>query len=266
VTRTLLPAASLARREVVRFLRQRNRVVSALLQPALFWALFGAGFSRAFAAAPGGDAAAPQDFLRFLFPGTVVLVVLFTAIFATFSVLEDRAAGFLQSVLAAPVSRTGIVLGKVAGGTAIALVHGALFLLLALAPGVDVPLSLPTALAALGALALVGVALGSLGLAVAWPMESVQGFHAVMMLFLLPMWLLSGAFFSFEGSAPWLGAVMHANPLSYGVALVRHALDPDGAARSGGPGPAASLAVAAGFAAVTFLAALFVVGRRGRRD
>lgn len=268
MTRTLLPAASLAQREVVRFLRQRNRVVSALLQPALFWALFGAGFSRAMRA--GADAAGTADggldFLRYLFPGSVVLVVLFTAIFSTFSIIEDRNAGFLQSVLAAPVSRPGIVLGKVFGGSALALLQGALFLLLAFAPGVDVPLTLGSALAALAALTLVAFALTSLGVALAWPMESVQGFHAVMMLFLLPMWLLSGAFFPFDGSAPWLAAVMRGNPLSYGVALVRHAMDPGGAAADGGPDAGTSLVVTTVFAAAAFLVAHVVVSRRGRKD
>ena len=269
MTRTLLPAVSLAQREVVRFLRQRNRVVSALLQPALFWALFGAGFSGAMRV--GADVAESaegggQEFLRYLFPGSVVLVVLFTAIFSTFSIIEDRNAGILQSVLAAPVSRSGIVLGKVFGGSALALVQGTLFLLLALAPGVDVPLTPGSALAALAALALVAFALTSLGVALAWPMESVQGFHAVMMLFLLPMWLLSGAFFPFDGSAAWLATVMRGNPLSYGVALVRHALDPEGAAAAGGPGAGISILVTSVFAAAAFLVALLVVGRRGRTD
>ena len=268
MTRTLLPAASLARREVVRFLRQRNRVVSALLQPALFWALFGAGFAHAvrIGGVEAEAAGTGQDFLRYLFPGSVVLVVLFTAIFSTFSILEDRDAGFLQSVLAAPVSRAGIVLGKVLGGTAIALFQGALFLLLAFAPGVDVPVTAGAALEALGALALVAIALTSVGVSLAWPMESVQGFHAVMMLFLLPMWLLSGAFFPFEGSATWLSAAMRANPLSYGVSLVRHALDPEGAATAGGPGSGASLAVSVLFAGAAFTLALLIVSRKGKRS
>lgn len=256
--RTVLPAASLARREIVRFLRQRNRVASALVQPALFWALFGAGFAGSFRAADG------QGFERHLFPGAVVLVVLFTAIFSTFSIIEDRNAGFLQSVLAAPVTRSGIVLGKVLGGSALALFQGGIFL--ALAPVAGVPLTASGVLLALGALALAAFALTSLGVAVAWPMESVQGFHAVMMLFLLPMWLLSGAFFPIAGSASWLGAVMRLNPLSYGVALVRHAIDPAGAASGGSPAAGVALAVTAAFAAAAFAAALAMVCRRGRKD
>jgi ABC-2 type transport system permease protein len=255
----LLPAWTLARREVVRFLRQRNRVVLALLQPALFWVLFGAGFHEGFRI--GGDEA---SYLRYSFPGTVVLVVLFTAIFSTFSIIEDRNAGFLQSVLAAPVARSGIVLGKVGGGAAIAAFQGLLFLVLA--PAAGVPLTAATALAAAASLLLVAAALTALGVALAWPMDSVQGFHAAMMLVLMPMWLLSGAFFPLAGAAGWLEVVMRANPLSYGVALLHHALETGEAAPAGLPGPWTALAVTAAFAGATFVAALVLVARRGRKD
>jgi ABC-2 type transport system permease protein len=260
--RTLLPAWSLCRREIVRFLRQRNRVVGALLQPAVFWALFGAGFHRGMQLE--GGAAEGGGYLRYTYPGAVVLVVLFTAIFSTFSIIEDRDAGFLQSVLAAPVTRAGIVLGKVGGGSAIALVQGLLFL--ALAPVAGIPLDVVSIAAAAGALLLVACALTALGVALAWSMDSVQGFHAVMMLFLMPLWLLSGAFFPFTGAAGWLAAVMRANPLSYGVALLHHALGTGEAARAGLPGPTASLVVSALFAAGTFALASVVVARRGRRS
>ena len=259
-TRTLLPAWTLCRREVVRFLRQRNRVFGALAQPALFWALFGAGFHRGFQMGAEAD----SSYLRYMFPGTVVLVVLFTAIFSTFSIIEDRNAGFLQAVLAAPVTRSGIVLGKVGGGAAIAVFQGLLFLALAPIAGID--LTVMGVAASAAALLLVAASLTALGVALAWPMESVQGFHAVMMLFLMPMWLLSGAFFTFTGAAGWLAAVMRANPLSYGVALLHHTLGTGEAARAGLPGPMTSLGVTAGFAVLTFLAALALVGRRGRKD
>jgi ABC-2 type transport system permease protein len=260
MNRTLLPALSLARREFVRFLRQRNRVVSALLQPALFLVLFGAGFRGSFRmdAVPGG--AAPGDFTSFLFVGTVVLVVLFTAIFSSFSIIEDRDAGFLQSVLAAPVTRSGIVLGKVFGGGSIALVQGLLFL--CLAPLAGVALTAAGFAAAAGALALTAFGLSALGVAFAWPMRSTAGFHAVMMLVLMPMWLLSGAFFPLAGAPGWLGWTMRLNPMTYGVALVRHAVGDGAAASAGTPGPGLALAVTAGFAVLTFAAALGMVSRR----
>src|SRR5215217_5418622 len=122
-----LPALSLARRELVRFLRQRHRVIGALATPIVFWLLIGGGMGRSFKVEglPGG-----ADYLRFFFPGTIVMILLFTAIFSTISVIEDRREGFLQSVLVAPVPRMAIVLGKVLGGTALAFGQGLVFLLL----------------------------------------------------------------------------------------------------------------------------------------
>ncbi len=256
-TRTVLPALTLWRREMVRFLRQRNRVVAAVAQPAMFWVLFGAGFSGAFRAGGGRG-----DFLAYLFPGTAVLIVLFTAIFSTISIIEDRQAGFLQAVLVAPVSRGGIVLGKVAGGASLALLQAAVFLCAAPLAGVSV--TFPGIVVAFGVLALVAFALTALGVVVAWPMNSVQGFHAVMMLVLMPMWLLSGSFIPLAGAPAWLGRVMAANPLTYGVALFRRTLE--GGATPELPSAGLSLGVTLAFAAATFGAAMALVGRRTRGD
>ena len=117
------PGPSSARsrqRELVRFFRQRNRVFGALGQPIIFWLLFGAGLQRE---------QPTLDYAHF-FPGTLVMILLFTAIFATISIIEDRREGFLQGVLVAPVPRWSMVLGKVLGGAAIAMLQGLVFLLL----------------------------------------------------------------------------------------------------------------------------------------
>jgi ABC-2 type transport system permease protein len=265
VTRTLLPAATLWQREMVRFLRQRNRVVASIVQPAVFWALFGAGFSGTFHP-PGAQGPEPAStaFLQFLFAGSIVLIVLFTAIFSTFSIIEDRQAGFLQSVLVAPVSRSGIVLGKVAGGSTLAMLQAAVFL--CLAPLAGIPLTIGAVLAVCGALLAVAVGLTALGICFAWPMNSVSGFHAVMMMVLLPMWLLSGAFFPVTGGPAWLGWLMRANPLTYGVALVRHALGDAAGVAAGLPSAGVSLGVTLAFAALAFIVALYLVGRRTQGD
>src|SRR6266516_1436781 len=110
----MLPALSLAKLELVRFLRQRHRIIGALATPIVFWLLIGGGMGHSFrTAGPGGG-----SYLQYFFPGTVVMILLFTAIFSTISIIEDRREGFLQSVLVAPVPRMAIVLGKVLGGTA----------------------------------------------------------------------------------------------------------------------------------------------------
>lgn len=270
-TATWLPLATLWRREVVRFLREPSRVASAAATPLLFWLLLGSGFSGAFrlpgGAGAGGEAGGSVDFLTYFYPGTVVLVLLFAAIFSTISLIEDRREGFLQGVLAAPVTRLGVAGGKVAGGATLAWVQGAAFL--ALAPVAGVPLTLRSAVAAAGVLALLAVQLAAVGFVCAWRVSSVQGFHAVMNLLLIPLWLLSGAFFPPSSAPPWLAAVMHANPLTYGLAAFSGTLfadAADGAAvmstAAGLPATGPSLAVTAVLTAAAFALAWATAGKR----
>lgn len=255
-----LPATTLWQREVVRFVRQRSRVVGALGTPIVFWMVVGSGLRNSFqlrGAAGGG-----MDYMQYAFAGTLVMIVLFTAIFSMISVIEDRSEGFLQAVVAAPVRRGAIVLGKVLGSTTLAVGQSLLFLLLA--PLSGVPLSATSAIALLGVLIVVGLGLSALGFLIAWPMESTQGFHAIMNLFLLPMWLLSGALFPSSGASVWIQWIMAANPLTYGVASVRHALyHGNTAAVADLPSLGVSLGVTAGFAAVMIVLASKAVGRRG---
>jgi ABC-2 type transport system permease protein len=215
----LLPAISLAKRELVRFLRQRHRVVGALATPIVFWLLIGGGMGRSFQGKdlPGGD-----DYLRFFFPGTVLMILLFTAIFSTISIIEDRREGFLQSVLVAPVPRMAIVLGKVLGGTALAFGQGLIFL--AFAPFLGIHPSPAGWAAAIAMMLIVSFALTALGFCIAWRMSSTQGFHAIMNLFLMPMWFLSGALFPSAGAWNALRWVMMLNPLTYGLAGLRRAM------------------------------------------
>jgi ABC-2 type transport system permease protein len=241
----VLAVASLWHREVIRFLRQRSRVTGAIIQPLLFWLLLGGGLGPSFR--PPGVVGG-SGYLAYLYPGILVLVLLFTAIFATIAIVEDRRSGFLQGVLVAPVSRTAIVVGQSLGSTTLAVGQGALFL--ALAPLVGVPLRVAGVLGALAAMTAVAFALTNLGLIIAWRMESTQGFHAIMNLILLPIWLLSGAFFPSEGVPAPLAAVMHLNPLTYGLAVIRRCLA-SGGGPAGLPALGPAVAVTLGFAAAT---------------
>src|SRR5205085_9228694 len=123
------------RREVVRFLRQRSRIVGALGTPVVFWLLLGFGVGNSFT--PGGQKIAMR-YQEYFFPGTVVLILLFTAIFSTISIIEDRKEGFLQAVLVAPVPRSAFVLGKLLGGTSLAFGQAVLFMLLSPLVGISV--------------------------------------------------------------------------------------------------------------------------------
>ncbi len=209
--RPWLAVGSLCWRELVRFFRQRNRVFGALGQPIIFWLLFSEGLR-------------PRDLdYGHFFPGTLVMILLFTAIFATISIIEDRREGFLQMVLVAPISRWAMVLGKVLGGTLIAVIQGMIFLLLGWLT-LGLRLDLATLLQVLSMMFVLSLALTSLGFLIAWRMDSTQGFHAIMSVFLFPMWLLSGAFFpaSESGVMHW---VVRCNPLTYGVSGLRLLLD-----------------------------------------
>lgn len=251
MTGFLLPVMTLWQREVVRFVRQRSRLGSALSTPLVFWLLLGGGFSASFRP-PGSPAG--TGYLEYLYPGMIILVILFTAIFATISVIEDRKVGFLQGVLVAPVSRTSIVLGQALGGTTLALFQGVLFLLLA--PLAGVHLTVTSVLAGIVVMVLVSFALTSLGLIIAWRMQSIQGFHAIMNLILMPIWFLSGAFFPASGLPSWLAWLMWLNPLTYGMAALRSSLYMGNPATVGSlPHLAPSLVVTAAFAVGTFVVA-----------
>jgi ABC-2 type transport system permease protein len=256
VIRSIGPALALASREMKRFFRERTRVVGALLQPLLFWAFFGAGLNGSFRP-PGADS---PGYAAYLFPGIVVLILLFTAIFSTISVIEDRREGFLQGVLAAPVPRAAIVLGKVFGGTLLAVAQAAVVLLFGPLVGIW-----PGALAfglTLASLVGLGFGLTSLSFVVAWRLRSTQGFHAIMTVFLMPLWLLSGAFFPATRVPAWLRLLMRLDPLTYGVALLRHLMGPGaGGADPGLPSPAAALGWSLLFVAAAFAAAIGVVAR-----
>ena len=207
---------TLAWREIVRFFRQRNRVIGAVATPLVFWLMLGLGRDRALVV--GGDETTDGlGYLAYFFSGVVVLMVLFTAIFTTISVIEDRKEGFLQAVLVSPAPRWAIVLGKALGGTAIAVAQGALMMALGLAL-FDFPGVLPV-LGALGVLTLIALGLTGLGLCIAWPMDSTAGFHAVMNLLLMPMWMLCGAVFPVATAVGAIKVVMYLNPLTYGQAL-----------------------------------------------
>ncbi|MCK8497477.1 ABC transporter permease [Myxococcus fulvus] len=205
-------------RDVVRFFRQPSRVVGALAQPILFWFVIGSGFAGSFRV----EGARGLGYQQFFFPGVVTMVLLFSAIFATITVIEDRREGFLQAVLAGPGSRLAVVLGKALGSSAIALMQASLFLLLAPLAGVSaatLDLPLLVAVMVLSALALTGM-----GMSLAWWVRSSAGYHAVMSIVMLPMWVLSGAMFPLKGADTWLSWVMVLNPMRFSVEGVRRAL------------------------------------------
>lgn len=255
-THLWLPACALWRREIVRFLRQKNRIVGALATPLVFWFLIGSGAGPALRL-PGLPA--EMTYLGYLFPGTVVLILLFTAIFSTISVIEDRREGFLQGVLVAPVAPEAIVLGKFLGGMTLAA--GQALLVCLAAPLAGLPLDAAVLARLIPALLVVGFALVGLGFFVAWPLNSTQGFHAIMNVFLMPLWMLSGALFPVTAEG-WVRHAAAVNPVAYGTAAVRRAFYGDSVPLGVVPSYSEAMLVSGCFAAVMFLLAVWMVRRR----
>ena len=253
----MLPAFTLWWREIVRFYRQRTRVVGVIASPLLFWLVIGSGFGTSFRA---GNAPGQQHYLDYFYPGALIMIVLFTSIFAMMSLIEDRKEGFLLSVMVAPVPRSAIVLGKVLGGTTLSTIQGLIFL--AFAPFVGVHMGLIDFLLVVFVVFLVSFALTSLGFAIAWPMDSTQAFHAIINLFLIPLWLLSGALFPLSGASGWLRLLMRLNPLTYGVEALRVLLYPESPTVLPLPASVAALAL---FTIFMFGLCFFRVNRRTTR-
>jgi ABC-2 type transport system permease protein len=259
---TWLAIGTLWWRELQHFYRHRSRVVGALGTPAVFWLLIGSGIGSSFRPT---DASAGMNYLEYFFPGTVVLILLFTSIFTMMSVIEDRHEGFLRSVLVAPLPRAALVLGKTLGGAVLAFLQGLIFM--AFAPVVGIGLGPAKVLYLAGAMFLVAFALAALGFVLAWRLDSVQGFHGVATLVLVPMWLLSGALFPASGASFWVRCVMKINPLTYSDALLRRLfyLGLPGM-HTEGPSLQWALVVTVLFAGVATLAAFWVARKPTEGD
>ena len=253
----LSTVAALTGREILKFVRDRSRLLGVLIQPLAFWLLLGLGFQSSFQM-PASPAQG-VGYIEFLFPGIIALVILFTAIFSTISIVEERTSGFLQAVLVAPTPRTALVAGNALGGTLLATGQALLFLFALPAIGI-VPDVLGVLLIVTLCL-LTGLAFTALGFAIAWRMDTTRGFHAVMNLFLLPLWFLSGAMFPAEGAAPILRWLVWANPVSYAVSGIRSGMYGLADAPATLASPAVCIAVSAAFAGLMMGVAVWTVKR-----
>ena len=204
----------IAYRELVRFLQDRPRMFSSFSMPIIFLLIFGAGFGRLI-----GQMMPGVDYLQFMYPGILAMTVLMTSIMSGISIVWDREFGFLKEVLVSPLSRSGVLIGKAVGAATIAIIQGAIMLVLA--PIVNVPINLGTVLALLPLLLILSLSLSGLGLLIGARMRSQQGFQIVMQLVIFPMMFLSGIFFPVSGVAAWLAVLSKLNPVTYGIDAIR---------------------------------------------
>ncbi len=202
-------------RDVLRFVRDRTRVATSLAQPLLFLFVFGSGLAPVMSGLGGGN----LNFIQFMFPGILGMTVLFTAIFSAVSIVWDREFGFLKEVTVAPVSRTAVALGKVAGGSTVAMFQALIVLILA--PFVGVTLSLSQIVVLIGLMLLLAAVMTSFGIVVAARQQTMEGFQMIMQFLLMPMFFLSGALFPLRGVPLWMSLLAKVDPVTYGVDPLR---------------------------------------------
>lgn len=251
----LQAAIGLAKRELIRQTRQPSRIVASVLTPMLIWIFIVGGFSSAM-----GQENSDQNLQAYMIPGIASLTVMFASIFASISLIQDRQDGVLRAALISPAPRWSIVAGKVGAGALVAMIQG-LIVLIAL-PFVGIELSAIGVLGACAGLALISIALISLGLALAWIVDSSQGFHGIMNAVLMPMWLTSGAVFPINDAAGWLRVIAMLNPLSWAHASIRTSLGMNGIQNA----PQGLDWIITGvFAFICMLLATIVMGRATKR-
>jgi len=222
-------AAVVWQREMIRFVKDRSRILSSLAQPLLFLFVLGSGLGSLLGGGSGTVA-----FTTFLFPGVMAISVLFTAAFAGISIVWDREFGFLREMLVAPVSTASILLGKALGGATVATLQ--CLVLLALAGLVGVPYDPLMLLTMIGLIFLMGFMITALGLVLAARVRQIQSAMPLVQLVITPLMFLSGALFPLSGLPTWLAVLTHINPMTYAVEPLRSVvfdhLDVDAATRA----------------------------------
>jgi len=212
-------------RDILRFWRDRTRLLATFAQPLLYLLIFGTGLSSALSGAGGfGGAGAPPGFsyTQFIFPGIMGMSVLFSSMFAAVSIVWDREFGFLKEVLVAPIDRSAVAIGKALGGATQAMAQG--LILLVLAPFVGVKLTIASVLIIIPLVFVLAFALSAMGVAIASRMRSMQGFQMVMNFLVMPMFFLSGALFPLSGLPAWMTFLTRIDPAAYGIDPLRRVL------------------------------------------
>ncbi len=206
-------------RDIIRYRRDKYRLISSLAQPALFLFVFGNGLARGLAIDIQRTGGGSESYVSFIFPGIIGMTLLFTSVFTAVSIVWDREFGFLKEVMVAPISRWSIAVGKALGGSTVALIQGVIVLLLA--PFLGLQLSFLTLFALIPLMYLISISLTSMGIVIAVKMETMEGFQMVLNFLVMPIFVLSGAMFPLSNLPGWLHFLTRINPLSYGVDALR---------------------------------------------
>lgn len=205
---------ALIKRELIRFFRSKSRIIGSLGMPFLFLAILGSGMNGIFPAAQG-------NYLQFIAPGIIGMVLMFSSISSGIIVLMDRQFGFLKETLVAPISRLSIVIGKSIGGAITSIIQGILIMIIAIFLGAQ--LNLANMLLLIIVMFLISVMFVTLGIAIASVLEDMHGFQLIMNFLIMPLFFLSGALFPLSNEG-WLKTISLLDPLTYGVNSMRYLL------------------------------------------
>lgn len=220
-------------REVKRAIRDRGQLIGGVSRPLLYVIIMGIGLNPYFRGEIYGEVrfVVPYTYLQFIFPAVIALNILYTSVQAAVSTIWDREFGFLREILVSPMPRWAILLGKILGGTTVALFHGSL--VLALARFVDLSLSVTDILWGLTLMFLLAFGLTSLGVVIANRVRSFEGFGVFSNAVILPLYFTSSSIFPLDPSLTaaqtkvvypeWLVTLVHLNPLTYAIDAMRGA-------------------------------------------
>ncbi|MCY4391389.1 MAG: ABC transporter permease [Chloroflexi bacterium] len=201
-------------REVLIYVRDRPRMISAFVMPIMMLVMFGEGLGNSIATLPGDI-----GYRQFIFPGMVAMIVLMNSVFSGVSIVTDRQFGFLREILVAPVSRSAICIGKISGGATISLVNGMVMFVMAPILGIEISLEIVAKL--IGLIALVSFMLTGLGVAMGSRLRSVESFQMISQVAIMPAMFLSGIFFPINNVPAWMDVIVKLNPVTYAVAPIR---------------------------------------------
>src|SRR5215472_4707089 len=220
-------------REVKRAIRDRGQFVGGVSRPILWVLIMGIGLNPYFRGEIYGEVrfVVPYTYLQFIFPAVILLNIMYTSVQSAVSTIWDREFGFLREILVSPLPRTTILLGKILGGTTVALFHGSL--VLALARFADITLTPVDIAQGLAIMFLLAFALTSLGVIIANRVRSFEGFGVFANAVILPLYFTSSSIFPLDPSLTsaqtrvvypeWLVMLVEINPLTYAVDALRGA-------------------------------------------
>ena len=204
-------------RELKVFIRERSRIVSSIVSPLMWLVVFGSGLGSTITSVNG------VSYQTFIYPGIIVMSLLFSSVFYGVYVVWDRKIDFLKEVLVAPLSRTTIFFGKAIGGTTDALIES--LILIAMAPLFGVQFTIFSFLLTLLIIFVLTMGIVSIGLIIGSLLSSPEGFGLISSFVTFPIFFLSGALFPITSALPaWLSDIVMVNPVYYGVDLMRHVI------------------------------------------